>query len=519
MSNGRMGGSRRVTRSRWAPLVALLGLLEAQACGFSPVGPVVGLELSEQSGEPIDGVPCVPRLVLRGAEVGELEDLWLLEGKVTSATEDKLLRGEVSESIEERRVPLAVWTEADAVHLAPTIVLEPATTYTLFVMGRGSPGVIHTTSDACELWHRWGNSEPTLGASTVYCTVAPPWLLTEIQPIDLDDRAGEAESTWVTLEPLGVPARLSNGLLRPTDGCIELGYDSEMTSEFDGKFLLPPQSFDDRWFEPTPLWATGLGGAGSEVLSERNGEEGDAWRGVHVVSAGEILEVELAPGLHVLELARADTRGERTRLVRFVEARAIERLGPVEPGAYVLESLSISASGQRAQRSSTLDVEAGTAEPILTEVLANPNGPEPDAEWVEIYNPSTVPRSLEGYRLHDSAGMTELPPVLLPAGGFGLVVTTEYKANPGVDVVPDARAVPIVVEAIGKLGLANSGEEIRLVNAVGEVVSRIPAIAGKEGISVVRRHPLAPDLPTSFGAHGPPGASPGSAVFPDDVVQ
>lgn len=513
-------GALRVSGRNLLLAGALSGLLQAPACGFSTGRGAPAVEILEGSGEPIDAVPCVPRLVLRSAEPADVAELWLLEGEVAGSTEEKLLRGEVPESVLERRVPLAVWTAGAEVHLAPTVVLEPATTYTLFVMGRGSPGTVRTSSDACEIWHRWSGTAPESGKGAVYCVAPPPWLLSETVPAA--GEVSEPESVELTLEPGGGVAELSNGLFRASDGCIELDYGSSDEHVAHG-FVLPPQSLDGRWFEPAPLWAEGLGGApGEEVVASSDQEGPDADRpegAVRIVSSGEILEVELLPGLHVLEVASKSGVGKRLRLVRLVEQPEVERLGPLGAGAHELEYMSIRPDGARDHGTSEFEVTPGTAEPVVTEVLANPNGPEPASEWVEIYNPSAEPRSLAGYRLRDAGGTTDLPAVLLPAGGFGLVVTASYVANPDVDVVPDGRAVPIVVESIGKQGLANSGEEILLENPAGKLVSRVPALAGKEGVSVVRTHPLAPDVATSFRAHGAPGASPGSSAAPETEGQ
>lgn len=38
---------------------------------------------------------------------------------------------------------------------------------------------------------------------------------------------------------------------------------------------------------------------------------------------------------------------------------------------------------------------------VISEVLYRPAGAEPDAEWIEIYNPSSVPISLSGYKIGD----------------------------------------------------------------------------------------------------------------------
>jgi hypothetical protein len=102
----------------------------------------------------------------------------------------------------------------------------------------------------------------------------------------------------------------------------------------------------------------------------------------------------------------------------------------------------------------------------ITEVLANPAGAEPTQEYVELRNLGETEISLEGLRIEDSRGADLLPPVVLPAGGYGLVVAMGYDPRGGQDPAPAGAAVLIRVDSrIGSDGLSNAGEAVRLSRA------------------------------------------------------
>jgi hypothetical protein len=82
----------------------------------------------------------------------------------------------------------------------------------------------------------------------------------------------------------------------------------------------------------------------------------------------------------------------------------------------------------------TPPIDAGGAvhplagEVVVSEVLFNPAGTEPNEEWFELYNPTGVPKLLSGLVLHDGGGRTHSIPaspviVIQPAGYFLFVHT------------------------------------------------------------------------------------------------
>jgi Lamin Tail Domain len=108
----------------------------------------------------------------------------------------------------------------------------------------------------------------------------------------------------------------------------------------------------------------------------------------------------------------------------------------------------------------------------ITEVLANPAGPEPQQEYVELRNLGDADVPLAGLRLEDSKGGDDLPAETLAAGGYALVVTSTYDPDEGSDPAPRAGTLLVRVDSrLGADGLSNSGEVVQLVQGDAVVSS------------------------------------------------
>lgn len=147
---------------------------------------------------------------------------------------------------------------------------------------------------------------------------------------------------------------------------------------------------------------------------------------------------------------------------------------------------------------------------VINEVLANPLGPEPDQEWVELYNDGAEAVDIEGFTLSDASGeRVALPARVVPPQGFVVLVNEDFEASSTWDVpVPEDTIVRL--SELGSYGLSNSGEPLELRSAEGLVLSTFPPRSAKPGVSEARLSPDCPDVADCFDSHAPPGASPGA---------
>ena len=176
---------------------------------------------------------------------------------------------------------------------------------------------------------------------------------------------------------------------------------------------------------------------------------------------------------------------------------------------------AVSVTGERRDYDVLWKTLAPMERVVINELMTNPVGPEPQQEWVELYNDGSIGVDLSGWRFEDSGGGVVLPPAVLRSGEFGLLVAESYDPTSWVDTPPAEESILIRVPAVGKNGLSNSGEPVRLLRSDGSVASVAPAIPAKQaGCSISRLRPEAPDVPASFfidllgGTPGSPNRSP-----------
>jgi len=113
---------------------------------------------------------------------------------------------------------------------------------------------------------------------------------------------------------------------------------------------------------------------------------------------------------------------------------------------------------------------------VITEVLSNPAGKEPDQEFVEVLNLEDQPVDLGGWTLSDSVdGQADaLPDVTLAPGQYGVIVGDRYDPDGGSDPAPQLGSVLVRCDSsLGSAGLANAGEPVFLRNAEGVIASAL----------------------------------------------
>jgi hypothetical protein len=149
---------------------------------------------------------------------------------------------------------------------------------------------------------------------------------------------------------------------------------------------------------------------------------------------------------------------------------------PLVAGAEAEAVVSIGAPGAAAPTTSAparFRVPPPPALPLaITEVLPNPAGSETTQEWVELRNLGETPVSLAGLGLEDEGARDPLPAAMLAPGGFALVVGASFVEGAPADVPPrPGTALLRVPGRIGRDGLRQQGEAVRLIAADGSVLS------------------------------------------------
>lgn len=151
-----------------------------------------------------------------------------------------------------------------------------------------------------------------------------------------------------------------------------------------------------------------------------------------------------------------------------------------------------------------------TAPPLagvrVDEVRADPNGPEPAQEYVELWNSGRAAVELAGFTLADAADRIGdvLPAVTMAPGTRALVVADSFSAGEPSDLSPPAGVMLVRIGAsLGSGGLANAGEPLFLRDDQGRRLDAWPAVGAREGrctwrtgAGTVEEAACSPGLPT-----------------------
>jgi hypothetical protein len=223
---------------------------------------------------------------------------------------------------------------------------------------------------------------------------------------------------------------------------------------------------------------------------------------LHAAGSGAFVAVE-APGA----LLGAVTPG------RSLVLRGLRPASDIRVTGVGFDALGASIRFERELRT-----ESARSHVVLNEVLADAAGAEATSEWIELVNDGADAEDLDGFLLDDSVEPVSLPAVVLSPGELALVVAEGFAPDPELDLLPAPGTKLVVVSRLGRSGLANAGELLRLRDRNGNVISRFPArSAPGPGKSLARRRPDAPDAEAfSFAPHAFPGASPGAENVVDD---
>jgi hypothetical protein len=216
--------------------------------------------------------------------------------------------------------------------------------------------------------------------------------------------------------------------------------------------------------------------------------------------ARAVITIRAGPGEELLGTAEVDGEGGG-------EVDLVGGTGRLPPGPAEVLVQAVDWAGNRAAAPPlAVEVIPSPVPLVITEVLANPAGSELTQEFVEVLVRGSEPVSTEGLSIEDAAGSDHLPVALLAPGAHALVVAAGFLLS-GPDPPPAAGTVVLRVEGrIGRDGLGNGGEVVRLRDAAGRVVTQYggwvdTSASSWSGRSVKRSAPEACDHPTSWPAH------------------
>ena len=433
------------------------------------------LEISLQPGGTLDAAPRVLRLQFRAGDARELdpEAFHLILGDLGAAP----VPAPLPKSLAARAVPAQRWLTGGWLVLAPTVVLEFGRTYSIV----GERSVLRTlrVADDDELplvslaWPPEGRS-PT-GLLGIWCGPEELPLMAVSALLDPPGiagvlrsgvAAGEPSRRCLHFEPAAGPGGWNGPLLPPM---LAGANDAAPTARVEPHVL-------ERDETPPPAGPP-LSCAAGKIAFGRGC--------VRVEDDRLLLDT---PGVPLLwSITTAPSVGLQRTIVSEGESLYLWPLPPAS--AVSLSVTTVDAAGAAQGGQVGLTTQSAMPHLVINEVMADPIGPEPEQEWVELYNDGLAPASLAGLRLADVGGETLLPSIVLPPGAFALVVNDSYDASGKYDPAPAPGCSLLRMVKLGKDGLNNQGEPIDLLDAGGGVVSHFPAIKPKPGRSAARLDP------------------------------
>jgi len=424
------------------------------------------LDVSSLPPAPLEAAPPILHLRISASEPIDLERLYLVEGDIGPSHLSQLANADPSMALTDRLVPAVHWLDGEHAVLAPQRELELGARYTV---ASGAPKGMAVIDIDQQPWPSLQLVWPPEGQS-----------------------AGGLHATWCGSEPLGdVAPPLAAGALPDGRGkhCarIDHGLEHADQSLATPAFIANSSGATIALLEPAVLY----GGAELEAITPLPcpADQVSIGPGCAAVQDDRLtLDMPQTPLLWVL------SDSQQLDVVTPSVEHAIT-IGPLPPASHLwLQIGVVDRAAQVVLGATAVTTTTPTHHVVINEVLANSIGPEPEQEWVELYNDGLVEAPLEGWVLEDIGGGTTLPKATLAPGGFALVVNHSFDEQGEYDPTPAPGTLVIRVDKLGKNGLSNQGEPLKLKGPGGTVVSRFPQLPKpKSGRSVMRMHPTAPD--------------------------
>ncbi len=163
-----------------------------------------------------------------------------------------------------------------------------------------------------------------------------------------------------------------------------------------------------------------------------------------------------------------------------------------EPDSLI--QMQLTATDEAGNRSITplsLRTQTDLARLSITEVRADPRGPEPEQEFIELLNYGDDPIDLKGFSISDSLDdlgvVIEQSQVVFPNARI-LLVADDFNAEEPRDDAPLPGTLLVRIgNSLTGSGLANAGEDIFLRDPSGRRVSAAPAVPQpRAGVCIIR---------------------------------
>jgi hypothetical protein len=446
--------------------------------------------VADYEGEPVDPLraPRVPRLRASLSEplAAEEEIAWLFRGPADGELLGDLERAPLLAAQRERVVPCALSFTDEGLELLPAAALSPgeyAFAVAAWALGSEEPLVLDIVVTA----------DPESGAS-----------MTAAWPADGSSSVGtDLPSAWIAFDGLLLDAERGVWLEGP-DGfaidaetragsCKDLG----IASQPGTCVVLAPRE----WLAPLALHRIVVGsethdahGApiGPLAVSFRTGSGPDSLPPSPAPRACALDEAPFALGCALISdrsialriaasepfAMTAEAAGDRWRTLAPSAETALAIDG-LEPGAPLEINFELKDStGNALHHTERFETHGDLATLSITEVLANPLGPEPQQERIELWNFGDLPIALEGMQLSDQAaepGTVLATGVVLDPGARVLLVADGFNASDGSDVpIPPGTPLIRAGKSLGSAGLANRGEPLFLRDASSRRLSAAP---------------------------------------------
>ncbi|HMI93323.1 MAG TPA: hypothetical protein VK509_18255 [Polyangiales bacterium] len=170
---------------------------------------------------------------------------------------------------------------------------------------------------------------------------------------------------------------------------------------------------------------------------------------------------------------------------------AVLQLSGLMPGeSYALELELRDAADNLTRERLSLRTEAALATLSISELRADPLGPEPAQELVELLNYGSRPIQLQGFSLGDrldALGPAIAGEAVVQPAARALLVADGFDPHEPSEPQPPAGALLVRVgKALAAGGLRNSGEPLYLRDREGRRVSAAPGLAPRAGRCLLR---------------------------------